>query len=622
MAEITFFDAPQVVNETTNDYGTDFHYLFCVGYIGRDDNKGDVYAAMSGYVKDYDYKETGYEDYSAVVYNDDEGKCYTTDAQGNETYYPLPQEMLDKLNAATVEAVKSTECEKLRAELYDTYKEGYEDGTELGSDLSLKDDTDKDTDPISHTIMSFDEWLERAYPDEGYFVGHVDEEMAKFLCENDPLINLDYIELYQKSISPLFTLTTEDLEMIEGNPEEKVFEYADTGDFYGHMDEIISRSARPDLLSEMCEKYRHLGTLFTDLRDCADAIRARRVRQGAIDFDTPEAEIKVDGNGVPYDVVLRQRGHAERMIEDCMIAANCAVANEMKRADVPCVYRIHEVPEAKRIKTFIRTSAVLGHRFIMRKSTIHPKEFQTYLDGLKDEPEYPVLSMMMLRTMQKAKYDPSCIGHFGLAEKEYLHFTSPIRRYPDLIVHRMLRKYIYEGCTDESEINKDEALMVDYSEQSSIRERASQDAEYDCDDMKKAQYMEKFVGDTFTGIISGVTGFGFYVELPNTIEGMVRLNDLHDDFYVFNEDRMELQGQRTRRVFRIGMEVKVICAGTTKALGQVDFMIANAARPAHDYRKGKGNWNRSRSSEHNRGYDSRRKRYSSSRHSYSNGRRK
>lgn len=256
MAEITFFDAPQVVNETTNDYGTDFHYLFCVGYIGRDDNKGDVYAAMSGYVKDYDYKETGYEDYSAVVYNDDEGKCYTTDAQGNETYYPLPQEMLDKLNAATVEAVKSTECEKLRAELYDTYKEGYEDGTELGSDLSLKDDTDKDTDPISHTIMSFDEWLERAYPDEGYFVGHVDEEMAKFLCENDPLINLDYIELYQKSISPLFTLTTEDLEMIEGNPEEKVFEYADTGDFYGHMDEIISRSARPDLLSEMCEKYK------------------------------------------------------------------------------------------------------------------------------------------------------------------------------------------------------------------------------------------------------------------------------------------------------------------------------------------------------------------------------
>ena len=121
----------------------------------------------------------------------------------------------------------------------------------------------------------------------------------------------------------------------------------------------------------------------------------------------------MDENGVPYDVVLRQRGHAERMIEDCMIAANCAVASEMKRADVPCVYRIHEVPEAKRIKTFIRTSAVLGHRFIMRKSTIHPKEFQTYLDGLKYEPGYPVLSMMMLRTMQKAKYDPSCLGHDG-----------------------------------------------------------------------------------------------------------------------------------------------------------------------------------------------------------------
>lgn len=256
MADITFFDAPQFVNETTNDYGTDFHYLFCVGYIGKDDNKEDVYAAMSGYVKDYDYKETGYEDYSAVVYNDDEGKCYTTDAQGSETYYPLPKEMLDKLNIATIEAVKTTECEKLRAELYDTYKEGYKDGTELGSDLSLKDDTDKDTDPDSHTVMSFDEWLERAYPDEGYFVGHVDEEMAKFLCENDPLINLDYIELYQKSISPLFTLDTQYLKMIEGNPEQRVFEYAPTGDFYGHMDEIISRSARPNFLSEMCDKYK------------------------------------------------------------------------------------------------------------------------------------------------------------------------------------------------------------------------------------------------------------------------------------------------------------------------------------------------------------------------------
>lgn len=255
MPDITFFDAPQLVNETTKDYSKDFHYLFCVG---KDNNKEDVYAAMSGYVKDYDYTEKENKDYSITVYNDDglDGKCYTTDAQGSETYYPLPQDMFDKLNAATVEAVKATECEKLRAELYNAYKEGYKDGTELGSDLSLKDDTDKDTDPISHTAMSFDEWLERAYPDEGYFVGHVDEEMAKFLCENDPLINLDYIELYQKSISPLFTLTTEDLEMTEENPKEKVFEYADTGDFYGHMDEIISRSAHPDLLSEMCDKYK------------------------------------------------------------------------------------------------------------------------------------------------------------------------------------------------------------------------------------------------------------------------------------------------------------------------------------------------------------------------------
>ena len=266
MSDTTFFDAPQLVKETTDDYDEDFHYLFCIGKDGND----DIYAAMSGYVKDCDHRNIEYDDYSAVVYNDDEhvvcfddertlrqfDYCYITDERGNKFYFDIPQDMLDKLNAATVEAVKATECKKLRAELYDAYKEGYEDGTELGSDLSLKDDIDKDTDLESHTAMSFDEWLERAYPDEGYFVGHVDGEMAKFLCENDPLINLDYIELYQKSISPLFTLATEDLEMTEENPEEKVFEYADTGDFYGHMDEIISRSARPDLLSEMCDKYK------------------------------------------------------------------------------------------------------------------------------------------------------------------------------------------------------------------------------------------------------------------------------------------------------------------------------------------------------------------------------
>ncbi len=265
MAEITFFDKPQLVKKTPNYYGenidylSDFHYLYCVG---KDDNKEDVYAAMSGNANDHTFE--GKEDYSITVYNDDEGKCYTTDAQDSKTYYPLPQEMLDKLNAAAVEASKLMECEKLRASLYDTYKDDYEEGIELGSDLSLKNDIDKDTDPESHTAMSFDEWLERAYPDEGYFLGHIWGKMAKFLCENDPLINLDYIELFQKSISALFIMDAEFIEMVEGNPEQRVFEYVPCGDFYENMDEIISRSAHPDLLSEMCDKYKIPAKTFEE----------------------------------------------------------------------------------------------------------------------------------------------------------------------------------------------------------------------------------------------------------------------------------------------------------------------------------------------------------------------
>ena len=323
----------------------------------------------------------------------------------------------------------------------------------------------------------------------------------------------------------------------------------------------------------LCEQYSHLGTLFTDLADCADAIRRHRVAKGAIDFDSNEAKIVVDEMGNPTSIELRERGHAERMIEDCMIAANCCVANQMKWANLPCVYRIHEEPQAKRIKNFVNASTLLGHRLVLGKSGVHPLELQHYLNSVKNTPEYPVLSMMLLRCMQKAKYDPNCVGHFGLAEEEYLHFTSPIRRYPDLIVHRMLRKYVYEGCTDQHQLVKDEGLMHEYSEQSSVRERASQDAEFACDDMKKAQYMEDHIGEVFEGIITSVTSFGFYVELPNTIEGLVHITTLGDDYYEYDEDHMLLYGMGTDKVYRIGQKVKVVVLAASRESKNIDFGV-------------------------------------------------
>ncbi len=323
---------------------------------------------------------------------------------------------------------------------------------------------------------------------------------------------------------------------------------------------------------ELIAKYAHLGNLFTTLTDCADAIRRRRVEKGAIEFSSTESKITVDKNGKPLDIRPAERGHAEMVIEDCMIAANVCVANFLKWQDIPAIYRVHEEPSSRRIRDFIKASEIMGHKLIVGR-TVFPNELQRYLSSVKDEDEYPVLSMMLLRCMQKAKYDSVCAGHFGLAEEEYLHFTSPIRRYPDLIVHRMLRKYSFEACMDLHERQLDEQKCADYAESSSVRERISQDAEYACDDLKKAQYMSARLGEKYTGIITSVTGFGFYVQLENTVEGLVRIASLDDDYYEYIPERLELCGMASGRVYRVGMPVKISVAAADVYNGKIEFSL-------------------------------------------------
>ena len=324
---------------------------------------------------------------------------------------------------------------------------------------------------------------------------------------------------------------------------------------------------------EMCAKYAHLGDLFTELAACADAIRAHRMEKGAIEFASTESEIICDPKGHPLSVGIKERGHGERIIEDCMIAANVCVANFMKWQSIPSVYRIHEEPKARRISEFVKMSETMGHKLIAGRNQLYPNEIQRYLESVSRTPEYPVLSRMLLRCMQKARYDASCSGHFGLAEEEYLHFTSPIRRYPDLIVHRMLKKYSFSQCLDEKERNRDERFCQDAAEMSSVRERISQDAEYECDDMKKAEYMEDHLGETFEGVITSVTARGLFVELPNTVEGLVRTYEMTDDYYEFDRDRMQLKGERSGRVFRIGMKVKVKAVAASRQERTVDFIL-------------------------------------------------
>lgn len=321
------------------------------------------------------------------------------------------------------------------------------------------------------------------------------------------------------------------------------------------------------------QKYEHLGTIFTDLRDCADAIRRNRVRKGAITFNSSESEIKVDSKGHPYYVGPKHTGHAEEMIEDCMIAANVCVANFMKWQEIPSVYRIHEEPSPKRLNEFVRTSDMLGHKIVLGKGHVRPLQIQQYLESVEDIDAYPVLSMLLLRCMQRAKYDNRCVGHFGLAEEEYLHFTSPIRRYPDLEVHRMLRKYSFEECMDLNERKKDEERTAEYAEQSSIRERLSADAEFACADMKKAEYMQDHIGLISEGIVTGVQSYGMYVQLPSTIEGLVRISAMGDNYFMFDQARMQLTANGSHKSYRVGMKVTVMCIGADKGQGNVDFAL-------------------------------------------------
>ncbi len=344
---------------------------------------------------------------------------------------------------------------------------------------------------------------------------------------------------------------------------------------YRNVNQILKNN------KELCEQYAHLGSLFTDLRDCADAIRSSRMAKGAINFDGTESDILCDEDGTPYYVGPKKRGHAEEIIEDCMIAANVCTANYMKWQEIPGIYRIHEEPQYKRIRTFQQISYNLGHKLIVGQNAIHPSELQKYMDSIRDTEEFAALSKLLLRCMSKARYDASCVGHFGLAEEEYLHFTSPIRRYPDLIVHRMLRKYAFERCTDVNEIRQDERKAVDYAEQSSVRERASQSAEYAVDDMKKAEYMAGFIGKTYNAIVTSVTSYGLYAELSNTCEGLISVYTL--GYCEFDSSRMELKEENSGKVYRIGDRVKVRVTGASKENAAVDLEIV---RGKADNRRG------------------------------------
>src|SRR5699024_9242642 len=286
-----------------------------------------------------------------------------------------------------------------------------------------------------------------------------------------------------------------------------------------------------------------------------------------------EAKVLVDEEGTATDVVIRERSVGERLIEEFMLCANETIAEHFHWLDVPFVHRIHENPDEAKLDHFFEFLAGLGHVVKGTANDVHPLELQKVLERVAGEPEEMVISKLMLRSMKQAKYDPNSIGHFGLSTDFYTHFTSPIRRYPDLIVHRLIRTYLINGNLKSKTLKKWRDALPDMTKHASQMERVAVDTERDVDDLKKAEFMLDKIGEEFTGIISSVTSFGLFVELENTVEGLVHVSYMTDDYYHYSERHHALIGEMTRKVYKIGQEVEVKVSHVNMDEHAVDFVL-------------------------------------------------
>ena len=334
---------------------------------------------------------------------------------------------------------------------------------------------------------------------------------------------------------------------------------------YKKVNSILEKNVVP-------EGYEPYADTLKIMAELASILRKAKVKRGYINFDIDEAKILVDENCKPTEITVRERGTGENLIEDFMIAANECVATHIYFMNLPFIYRVHEVPKEEKIRSFLGFVSNLGYQVPGDIKDTKPTTMQRILKALEDKPEYKILSSLLLRCMQKAVYRPENLGHYGLASSCYTHFTSPIRRYPDTTVHRLLRTYLFENKLDNSTIRKWEEKLVYIAEHSSERERASVDCEREVEDMKMAEYMESHIGEEFEGMISSVTSFGMFVELDNLVEGLVPLRDM-PDFFVYDEDRMTLTGEKSHVKYTIGERVLVKVVRASKEDKTIDFEI-------------------------------------------------
>lgn len=336
---------------------------------------------------------------------------------------------------------------------------------------------------------------------------------------------------------------------------------------YTDVSDIIENDDR-----ELAAKYSDIYDMLMDMKELAQILRSKREAAGSLDFDLDEAYITLDEKGVPVSVNLCERRTANRMIEEFMLAANKTVAERFFWLELPFVYRVHEKPDAEKMQEFRTFLMGLSIRLKGEGGNIHPKALNEVLEQVAGTSYENVVNTVMLRSMKKAFYSTECEGHFGLSMKYYCHFTSPIRRYPDLIIHRIIKEYLHGGIDDER-IAVLSKKTQEAAETSSVTERAAIELERDVEKMKKAQYMSYHIGESFEGIISGITGYGMYVELENTIEGLVRLDRMYDDYYDAYPEQYRIVGQRTNKVYSLGQRVSIIVSDADYYEGTIDFRL-------------------------------------------------
>ncbi|NLC19312.1 MAG: ribonuclease R, partial [Clostridiales bacterium] len=323
---------------------------------------------------------------------------------------------------------------------------------------------------------------------------------------------------------------------------------------------------------EACAEYAPFVPMLMLMQELAELLRARRHKRGAINFDFPETKIIVDPKGKPIEIKPYERNKATKIIEEFMLIANETIAENFFWQEIPFIYRTHETPDEEKIRKLAIFINNFGYSMKVGNEKIHPKEIQKLLLRIEDTPEEALISRITLRSMKQAKYTVANIGHFGLSAKYYCHFTSPIRRYPDLQIHRIIKESLH-GKLGEKRLQHFEKILHEVATHSSMTERRADEAEREVEKLKKIEYMMEHIGEVYEGVISGVTSWGLYVELPNTVEGMVRVSAMDDDYYIYDEEHYQMIGEHTKKVYKLGQKVKIQVIGADKLQRTIDFAL-------------------------------------------------